>query len=81
MTKSSITEKKILEQASSVEQQYADIQAEITKINKQGEQLAQLLNQKLQQALSLKGQYKALVELLPKKSRPKKQLPVTKLKK
>lgn len=75
MTKSSITEQKIKEEVANVEQQYAQVQQDIANINKQGEALSKLLNQKLQEALGLKGQYKALVELLPKKSRPSKPLP------
>lgn len=75
MTKStSITEQKVKEQIKSVEQQYEKTQAEINEINQKGEALAKLLNVKIQEGLNLKGQYKALVELLPPKSRPKQQL-------
>lgn len=64
MTKSNI-EQKIKDQIADVEQQYAKLQADINKINKDGEKLAQLLNQKLQEGMRLKGEHKALKSLLP----------------
>lgn len=74
MTKSNSIEKKIKKNVEDVEQQYAKLQDDINKINKEGERLAQLLNRKLQEGMKLKGEYKALVALLPKKERPAKKL-------
>jgi molecular chaperone GrpE (heat shock protein) len=74
MTQSSITEETIQEKIAEIEEQYTDVQSEITQIHKEGEELKRRLQQKTQEAISLKGQHKALTNLFPKTSRPGKKI-------